>query len=415
MGYGDGGERDRLRRVRRGRDYDLQPGDPAALGGYALLGRLGSGAYGVVYEGESRDGEPAAVKLLRGPVDWRYRQRFEREVTALRTVSSPRVVAYLDHGESPYGLWLATELVTDARTLEKDNVYRGGLRLLAIIRDMLVALRDLHSAGITHRDLHPDNVMISRKGGVKLIDLGLSLHGDERVTASNGNIGKVVYTPPEQRGVQLPEWDPASDVFAWAATSVFACQRRAPQTNQQAFLGPRPPEDYDLSGVETSLAPLLRDCLSPRPSDRPSTDRVLRELRHIRADWRARDERDCVSTVLTGTSHFDVDIYAAITQWVGIATYLHWIRTDADVKSPDGRTPAFVQIAAGMPATLHRWSVSIEAARLRVWTCPSCGSPAVADGTGYRCSAPLTCRDQVRSRIRCLFAMPGPWYPRPLM
>ena len=211
----------------RPRAKALLPGDPVHLGTYQVTGRLGAGAYGTVFLAQDPASRLVAIKVVKPThAPENDLSRYEREVGALRRIRSPRVVTYLDHGEDPsHGLWLALEYVNGAslydwcRPLFPAGRYTAegwqqgerpmvGYLLLNVLQDLLVGLRDLHGAGVMHRDLHPGNVMvpfdvhkvhIRPPAYVVLLDLGLSLHGNQRFTTSAEAIGHWVFTPPEQR------------------------------------------------------------------------------------------------------------------------------------------------------------------------------------------------------------------------
>ncbi|PWI08756.1 serine/threonine protein kinase, partial [Streptomyces sp. NWU339] len=85
----------------------LSPEDPAELGGFELLGRIGHGGMGLVYLGESPGGEPAAVKVVKASVvDSETRLRFAQEIEVLKTVSGARVAAFLDADADAGQPWL---------------------------------------------------------------------------------------------------------------------------------------------------------------------------------------------------------------------------------------------------------------------------------------------------------------------
>jgi serine/threonine protein kinase len=303
---------------------ELLPGDPAVLGPYKIVRRIGEGSYGVVFEGRDADDQPAAVKLLKSArVPAQERRRFEREVAALQTVNSPRVARYLAHGDSP-GVWVAVEFVKGqtlwdavlppgSRGTFRLHGYRNrkspltGQELLEIVWQVLVGLRDLHGAGVTHRDLHPGNIMIRAwdwddtldwkdEPDAVLLDLGLSLQADERLTRAGEAIGHWQFTPPEQRGAVPSEWNPAADVYSWAATAAFAAQGYPPHTLSRVLEAPRSSAHPNLTGVPSDLARVLTGCLVEDPASRTSSDQLLRRLRALKAEWAHRDDEGKVDT-----------------------------------------------------------------------------------------------------------------------
>lgn len=344
--------------MRKHESTGLRPGDPATLGPYKLECRIGEGSYGVVFKGLDANGHWAAVKLMKAAlVSTHERRRFEREVAALQTVESQRVARYLAHGSDSAGVWVAVEFI-DGETLwdtvlpaqrggrftvrgyEVPTYSITGQDLLEILWQTLVGLRDLHGSGVTHRDLHPGNVMIRAvdysmgevaNPDVVLLDLGLSMQGDERLTRAGEAIGHWQFTPPEQRGAVPSDWNPAADVFAWAATAAFAAQGYPPHSLASVLDAPRSSADPNLSGVPGDLATVLADCLVADPGTRMSSDQVLRRLRALKADWTDRDRVGSVDTYVVAAGfdppsvdghvghHLDLEtVYLARRTWTQV-------------------------------------------------------------------------------------------------
>ena len=388
----------------QGRRDGLASHDPSRLGPYELRARLGEGNYGVVYLAEDPAGDPLAVKLIKDTRDRQTRQRFDREVDALRAVDSKHVVRYVDHGEDEHGLWLGTVWLKNTQSLARSWTSWDGTRLLRILLQMLVALRDLHGAGVTHRDLHPGNVLVDRELHVTVVDLGLSLHGIDRHTASTEHLGQLVYTPPEQRGVGLPEWNPASDVYAWAATSAFVAQRRPPQHLEDVFAGPKEAADYDLRGVERDLRAILRDCLERSPGDRLSTDEVLRRLRALTQRWEAGEDGD-LTTHVTST-RLALAFAGRIYQSVDVDPVFHRSRTRKWVHHRDREV---FDLSVGEPVVLKGDSFTCLPTAVSTLDCPSCDLPAERSLTGFRCLNHLWCPDQVVERMQVMRALDHTW------
>ncbi|MFF8575779.1 protein kinase [Streptomyces sp. NPDC015408] len=261
----------------------LESSDPAWIGPYRLIGRLGSGGMGKVYLGRSRTGHLAAVKVLHEQFaqDREFRTRFEREMAAVSRVSGHFTAAVLtssDRGEER--LWMATQYVPGPSLNQAVSAF-GPLApptLLALWLGLLGALESIHTAGIVHRDLKPSNVLLA-DDGPRLIDFGVSAITDEtRLTRTGVVVGTPGYIAPEQ--LQGGESGPPSDVFLLACTLMYAATGAAP------FEGAGPlgvmyrvvHDEPDLSRVPDQIASLIRPCLHKDPRSRPSITELINML-----------------------------------------------------------------------------------------------------------------------------------------
>ncbi|MGV9697282.1 serine/threonine-protein kinase [Streptomyces sp. NPDC003470] len=264
----------------------LSPDDPAELGGYELLGRIGQGGMGQVYLGESPGGEPAAVKVIKpSVVDSETRLRFAQEVEILKTVWGARIAALLDADPEADPPWLATEYV-EGLDLSRHVARHGPLDALltaSLGATLAEALATVHKQGLLHRDLKPANVLLG-PNGPKVIDFGLAVFAESSVslTAANTVVGTPSCMPPEQANGEKP-LTPAVDVYALGAVLLFACSGHAPYRADNIHLlfhqVVDPATAPDLSGAPEELAPLLTAMLAHRPEDRPALGDVVRQCR----------------------------------------------------------------------------------------------------------------------------------------
>ncbi|TQE35814.1 serine/threonine protein kinase [Streptomyces ipomoeae] len=264
----------------------LSPDDPAELGGYELLGRIGQGGMGQVYLGESPGGEPAAVKVIKPSiVDSETRLRFAQEVEILKTVWGARIAALLDADPEADPPWLATEYV-EGLDLSRHVAGHGPLDALltaSLGATLAEALATVHKQGLLHRDLKPANVLLG-PNGPKVIDFGLAVFAESSVslTAANTVVGTPSCMPPEQANGERP-LTPAVDVYALGAVLLFAASGHAPYRADNIHLlfhqVVDPATAPDLSGAPEELVPLLTAMLAHRAQDRPALDDVVRQCR----------------------------------------------------------------------------------------------------------------------------------------
>ncbi len=189
------------------------------LGDYRLGGKLGAGAMGAVYRAWqiSRD-RPAAVKVLRPHLAKNrvFLERFRREAHVMARLSHPNIVRCYGVGKQFNRHYLAMELVEGCSL--GDWLYR--LKRLSVGDAVHVALaigralQHAHQNGLVHRDVKPDNVLITPDGAIKLADLGLAkgIFEEPPATHAGHGAGTPVYMAPEQ--ARSKEVDPRSDLYA---------------------------------------------------------------------------------------------------------------------------------------------------------------------------------------------------------
>ncbi|MFD0899074.1 protein kinase domain-containing protein [Actinomadura sediminis] len=261
----------------------LQPGDPAWVGPYCILARLGAGGMGVVYLARSPGARLAALKVVRREFadDAGFRARFRREVAAARKVSGLYTAPVLDADADAPQPWFAAAYVP-APTLSEAVARVGTLpepAVRALGAGLAEALRAVHEAGLVHRDLKPGNVLLA-EDGPKIIDFGIAKDADAtRFTRTGAVIGTLAYMAPEQIA-EGKDAGPAADVFSLAGVLAYAATGAKPfgERDPATVLYEVMYEEPCLDGVPAALRELLAACLAKEPDGRPGLESVLAAL-----------------------------------------------------------------------------------------------------------------------------------------
>ncbi|MFB7459812.1 protein kinase [Streptomyces sp. NPDC056188] len=261
----------------------LEEEEPATVGPYRLLGRLGSGGMGRVYLGRSAGGRTVAVKIVHPhfALDEEFRARFRREVEAARRVGGAWTAPVLDADPGAPVPWVATAYaagpslaaaVADAGPLPGHSVRALGAGLAE-------ALAAVHELGLVHRDVKPSNVLLTLDGPL-LIDFGIAraTDGTASLTSTGVSVGSPGYMSPEQilgKGVTG-----AADVFSLGAVLVHAATGEPPfrGDSSAALLYKVVHEEPELGSLSGDLRNLAAACLAKDPAARPGPGEVARRL-----------------------------------------------------------------------------------------------------------------------------------------
>ena len=223
------------------------------LGPYEILSPLGAGGMGEVYKArDTRLDRTVAIKVLLAHVadDPDLRQRFEREAKTISSLNHPHICTLHDIGQQDGIDYLVMEYL-EGETLAA-RLTKGPLPTDQVLRyatEIADALDKAHRKGITHRDLKPGNIMIT-KAGTKLLDFGLAklrdpktagLSVSQRPTQSASLTGEGTMAPEQLEGAEA---DARTDIFAFGAL-VYEMATGKKQ-NLQQYLG------RDLSEAETT-------------------------------------------------------------------------------------------------------------------------------------------------------------------
>lgn len=205
------------------------------IGEYLLVRKLGEGAYAQVYEARHKVYQDAfAVKLIhRHAADEQTLRRVHRELEIGRTLNHPnlvRIVAFGDFHGAPYLVMDYVDGPTLSQVLEKPLPQKEVLRLF---RQMCQGVAYAHSHGVIHRDLKPDNMILTPAGVLKILDFGVARPVQDlaNLTATGQGLGTPAYMAPEQL---LGNPSLASDVYALGVILFLLLTSRLPFAGQHA-------------------------------------------------------------------------------------------------------------------------------------------------------------------------------------
>ncbi len=270
---------------------------PAAIDGYTMIRRLGTGAYGTVWQArEDNTGRMVAVKYYpyRRGLNWSL---LTREVEKLATLYTSRnIVQLLDVGWNAEPPYYVMEFVENGSL--SAFMLRGPLAVneaVRLAREVCRALIEAHGAGVLHCDLKPENVLLDSSFNVRLCDFGQSRMSHERSPA----LGTLYYMAPEQADLEAVA-DARWDVYAVGALLYHMLTGEPPfrtQKLQQKLestesltdrlavyrdaikISPPPTAHWSLRGVDKRLAQLIDSCLAIDPGERlPNAQSILAEL-----------------------------------------------------------------------------------------------------------------------------------------
>ena len=255
------------------------------LGPYEIIDKLGTGGMGAVYRARHVEtGQSVALKVMREDLaeDEAYIKRFRREAAIAKSIESPHVVRVLDAGQEGYIPYIAMELV-EGETLATLLRQRGPLPVEQAVDIVTQVAQGLHAAqarGVIHRDISPQNILITPDGTVKVTDFGVARSQSTATLTSTGAfVGKPTYAPPEMMDGTA---DTRSDIYSLGVVMFEMLTGRPP------FMAPTPlatmdmhertpPPRLGLLGVRVpgSVEDVMRMCLSKNANERFQTPEAL--------------------------------------------------------------------------------------------------------------------------------------------
>src|SRR6201987_3946569 len=270
------------------------------LGPYEILSAVGAGGMGEVSRArDTRLDRTVAIKILPDHLSDRadLRERFEREARTVASLNHPHICTLYDIGQQDGVDYLVMEYL-EGETLA-ERLKKGLLPLDQVLQyaiEISDALDKAHRKGITHRDLKPGNIMLT-KSGTKLLDFGLAklkkdaappnvtlskIPTEDAVTAQGTILGTLQYMAPEQ--LEGKAVDALTDIFAFGAVVYeMATGKKGFEGKRQARLIPKiletdpPPKSSLQPMTPPALDRVVKRCLAKEPDDRWQTGRDLCE------------------------------------------------------------------------------------------------------------------------------------------
>jgi tetratricopeptide (TPR) repeat protein/predicted Ser/Thr protein kinase len=210
----------------------------ARIGRYELVDRLGEGGMAVVWRAVDGElGRTVAIKLLKGaaldnPV---VVQRFVREAQTTAHLSHPNLIPVYDAGVDEGRMYLVMELVDGRALSEILAKSRPPTRtMISILEKVARGLAEAHAKGVVHRDVKPENILVTKQGEPKLGDFGLAHVADsnQALTRTGAALGTPMYMAPEQVAGRVRDITPRTDVYALGAILYLMLTGRPPHTGE---------------------------------------------------------------------------------------------------------------------------------------------------------------------------------------
>lgn len=253
----------------------------AQIGNYIVQHRLGSGGQGDVFL--ARDivlGRLVALKIVRRHRGSTPETRGVEEARLIATLDHPNIVRVY-HVELADGIWFMAMEYVDGGNLDRRVARLGPLRPVPALRFALAAadaLQHAHHIGVVHRDVNPQNLLVSRSEVLKLADFGLATGIEGMAVGSGQLLGTPRFMPPEVWAGDAAT--ALSDVYCLGGSLLFLLTGAPPfpgatvEALQKAHLATEPRISPELPKV---VADLIHHCLAKKPSARPASAKALHE------------------------------------------------------------------------------------------------------------------------------------------
>jgi eukaryotic-like serine/threonine-protein kinase len=216
---------------------EVPAAQPGQFGPYYLQELIASGGMADIWLATNQKGQPFALRRLRDSSLFNFtaKKRFLRGCSVLAAIHNHEfVIGYVEHGKISGSLYLLMEYV-EASNLKLLHARSDSLlaeRVGNILIDMAVGLEHVHDSGFMHLDFKPENVLVTRNGGVRLVDFDLAQPRPSAPKKSSDNPGTPAYMSPEQ--LLRQPFDHRVDIFAYGVSAYELLTGRKPFAGENA-------------------------------------------------------------------------------------------------------------------------------------------------------------------------------------
>ena len=258
------------------------------LNRYELLEKIGEGGMGTVYKAKCHLlNRFVAVKILKAELnnDEDFVARFKREATSIARLSHPNIVNVHDVGEEEHINFIVMEYI-DGKTLKeiiKENGKLSSVKTVNIVYQVARALESAHKSNIIHRDIKPDNIMITEDNMVKVMDFGIAKVDDLRTSTNSNVMGTVRYLSPEQAKGNTA--DCRTDIYSLGIVMYEMVTGQVPY-NAESFISiammhiqePVIPPKEIISDIPENINQIILKCMQKEPIKRYQTAREMADV-----------------------------------------------------------------------------------------------------------------------------------------
>ena len=318
------------------------------LEGFIVLERIGVGGMGEVFRcSRDSDGLLVAVKILTPQMAAvpDYVRRFGREAAAMAQLDHPGIVRLLGRGKAGQHVYIAMELLDGESLRTWAHRNRPTARQLAMLLAQVAhALAYAHARAVIHRDLKPDNVLVTKDLRTKVLDFGLAgLHaeGAQCLTQSNVAMGTANYMAPEQRK-DAKRADHKADIYSFGVMTYELLTGELP-------VGKFPPPSKVVNGLDLRWDALIERCLESNPAARPHS---ALELAHaLEALAGMAKAMQLAPRTRKNTRKSGVWSWLGLTTAIAVVLGVAGLKVSQDHKSP---RPSLARALANKPSPRFR-------------------------------------------------------------